>query len=78
MEMESAVPLPEQTYYNVIRPVDDLWLWWTLANVIGPIFIILEVPFKFVGAEASFLTELTGHCNFSVFSGLSGANYLGC
>jgi hypothetical protein len=36
MEMESVgVPVFEQPNYNVIRPINDLWLWWVLASVVS-------------------------------------------
>jgi hypothetical protein len=49
MEMEArTIPLPERSSYNVIRPVDDLWLWWTLANVLS--YLIHEIPLMFFGS----------------------------
>jgi hypothetical protein len=48
MEMESVgIPSFEQPNYNVIRPVNDLWLWWTLASVIG--YLVSTIPSKLLG-----------------------------
>jgi hypothetical protein len=47
--MESiAIPTLEQPSYNVKRPVNDLWLWWTLANVIS--YLIHEIPLVLFGS----------------------------
>jgi hypothetical protein len=49
MEMESVgVPAFEQPLHNVIRPVNDLWLWWTLASVVS--YLIREIPLMLFGA----------------------------
>jgi len=49
MEMEArTIPLSEQPSYNVIRPVDDLWLWWTLASIVS--YLIREIPLMLFGS----------------------------
>src|SRR6476620_10087883 len=52
MEMEAqTIPLPQQPSYDVIRPVDDLWLWWTLASVAS--YLISKIlPTKLFGTSA--------------------------
>ena len=48
MEIESVgVPAFEQSLHNVIRPVNDLWLWWTLASTIG--YLVSVIPSKLLG-----------------------------
>lgn len=47
--MESiAIPTLDQPSYNVIRPINDLWLWWTLASVVS--YLIREIPFMLFGS----------------------------
>ena len=63
MEMESVgVPAIEQPYYNVKRPVDDLWLWWTLANVIG--YLVFD-SIQTVG-QVLLRNRHLAHCNFCI------------
>jgi hypothetical protein len=48
MEIESVgVPVLEQPLYNVIRPVNDLWLWWALASTVG--YLVSVIPSKLLG-----------------------------
>jgi hypothetical protein len=51
MEMEAhTIPLSEQHSYNVIRPVNDLWLWWTLASVVS--YLVREIPLILFGSAS--------------------------
>jgi hypothetical protein len=52
MEIESVgVPAIEQPYYTIVRPVDDLWLWWILAGVVS--YVIYKIlPTELLGTSA--------------------------
>ncbi len=52
MEMERVgVPAFEKPLHNVIRPINDLWLWWVLASVVS--YLIGRIlPTKLFGTSA--------------------------